>query len=598
MSARASAFARSTPRVLATRASTRPRPRGRRPFPSLPRTRTPRRTSRARSPARLRSSSRPRPSALARARFLDAGARHNQAVAVDSDNMHKWRAIQTWASVDSVEASRGRGVGTLRDDLDRDGDLGSETRSPAKANPRASLPALPETLSPITQVAEPPVRVALETIQPALAGGADRLDDVASRPEWATPTRVDDFTDAEASEERLASDSNTSRPANGPANGPVGAVAGKFHSFRTDAEATLELEVAKRRERDAREAIDKMDRAMDRAREERDAANERAAMDRAARAAAESASKEATRRADAAAADAETLRRRARDATERLEANERQLAKVRDALDAGAKAAETAANDASAKASEARAEKTRLEEASAKERDAREEAERVAKETRETLARVSDAAGRRLETLREEVDVLRARLSAQDARERDAADAEATIATLRRRLDASTAGVDGVVARALRRADAQLRNALKDAPPLERRRRRRRRYRRPTRGERVGSRVDENASRGTRHARRGGGEVIVEGGDRRGDARVSARGARRRPRKSQSTHRSRVQIRSWRGESPRTGGGGGERGEGGDGGARRRRARRERGEIARGGRRGGVGFGVRKGGEG
>ena len=165
-----------------------------------------------------------------------------------------------------------------------------------------------------------------------------------------------------------------------------------------------------------------------------------------------------------AEADAESLRRKVRDATERLEANERQLARLRDALDAGAKAAETAANDASAEASEARAETRRLEADFAKERDAREAAERVAAETRETLARVSDAAGRQLETLREEVDVLRARLSAQGARDRDAADADATIATLRRRLDESTAGVDGVVARALRRANAQLRNALNDAP--------------------------------------------------------------------------------------------------------------------------------------
>ena len=162
------------------------------------------------------------------------------------------RAIQTWASVDSVEASRGRGVGTLRDDLDRDGDLEFGDALAAKANP-PSLPALPETLSPITQVAEPPVRVALETIQPALAGGADRLDDVASRPRWSNADsrrrlhrRRASARDSRATRER------SSRPANGPANGPVGAVAGKFHSFRTDAEATLELEVAKRRARPAR----------------------------------------------------------------------------------------------------------------------------------------------------------------------------------------------------------------------------------------------------------------------------------------------------------------------------------------------------------
>ena len=92
-----------------------------------------------------RSSSRPPERARAR---MDAGARRNQAVAVDGDNMHKWRAVQTWASVD-VEASRARAKGTARATTStatatsaRFGDaLAREARAPARVAPRAPGPA-------------------------------------------------------------------------------------------------------------------------------------------------------------------------------------------------------------------------------------------------------------------------------------------------------------------------------------------------------------------------------------------------------------------------------------------------------------------------
>ena len=145
-------------------------------------------------------------------RFTDRGA----AVPVD---MEKWRAIQTWASVDSVAASRGRGVGDFPTTRgggvpDAAGPSPEETR---EDRARADALALPETLSPITQIAEPPVRVALRAVQPALAadetaasieetplapslairpgdedenaaprGDASFVSD-ATRPAWATP---------------------------------------------------------------------------------------------------------------------------------------------------------------------------------------------------------------------------------------------------------------------------------------------------------------------------------------------------------------------------------------------------------------------------
>jgi hypothetical protein len=114
------------------------------------------------------------------------------------NGMEKWRAIQAWASVDSVEAaSQGRPAGSFQDETS-DGSSHPQQRSnhhhhhsrhhggtyeetPSANSPqqeqqqrasrgggrqgaahvRASLPALPESLSPISQVAEPPVHEAM-----------------------------------------------------------------------------------------------------------------------------------------------------------------------------------------------------------------------------------------------------------------------------------------------------------------------------------------------------------------------------------------------------------------------------------------------------
>ena len=124
--------------------------------------------------------------------------------------MEKWRAIQTWASVDSVaasmEAANGRpsafrkfeptssrsspfAVGdaselpedTTADDVMSSRHLLSSQGDPTPIQKRHAaagdgtrhhhhvMPNLPDTLSPITQVAEPPVHDDLPNVQPAIA---------------------------------------------------------------------------------------------------------------------------------------------------------------------------------------------------------------------------------------------------------------------------------------------------------------------------------------------------------------------------------------------------------------------------------------------
>ena len=214
------------------------------------------------------------------------GARVSADASEKSDTLEKWRAIQTWASVDSVEASQGRGAG-------------------ARERANDDLPVLPESLSPITQIAEPPVRVELGAVQPALErtlrfdarGDAD--DDVSAspRPAWATPpTRQDEALrgDEDGRTRDLSADvadlvrtpeSNANKE-NPPNFSSVAAAAERFHSFAAppvdarnaangDVDDTIdvmhpklqqnfhfELEVTRRREREARDAIDKMDRAV------------------------------------------------------------------------------------------------------------------------------------------------------------------------------------------------------------------------------------------------------------------------------------------------------------------------------------------------
>ena len=124
-------------------------------------------------------------------------------------DVEKWRAIQTWASVDSVaasmEAANGRpsafrkfeptssrsspfAVGDaseLPEDTTADDVMSSRhllssqgDPTPIQKRPEAAghgtrhhhvMPNLPDTLSPITQVAEPPVHDDLPNVQPAIA---------------------------------------------------------------------------------------------------------------------------------------------------------------------------------------------------------------------------------------------------------------------------------------------------------------------------------------------------------------------------------------------------------------------------------------------
>ena len=271
---------------------------------------TPHRVSRARDAGerRLRDLNARSASLEAAAKALKSGARRAgepgegrtggardsaDAPEEKSDTLEKWRAIQTWASVDSVEASQGRGAGTRE-----------------RAND--DLPVLPESLSPITQIAEPPVRVELSAVQPALeralrfdaSGDADEILVSASpHPAWATPLPVQD---EHGDEDGLATrdlsadvadlvrtpESNANiRTENPRRSRSVAAAAERFHSFAAptvDAPAGLanddrggidvthpklhfELEVTRRREREARDAIDKMDRAVSTMRDERDA---------------------------------------------------------------------------------------------------------------------------------------------------------------------------------------------------------------------------------------------------------------------------------------------------------------------------------------
>lgn len=262
---------------------------------------TPHRVSRARDAGerRLRDLNARSASLEAAAKALKSGARRAgepgegrtggardsaDAPEEKSDTLEKWRAIQTWASVDSVEASQGRGAGTRE-----------------RAND--DLPVLPESLSPITQIAEPPVRVELGAVQPALeralrfdarADADEILVSASPHPAWATPLPVQD---EHGDEDGLATrdlsadvadlvrtpESNANiRTENPRRSRSVAAAAERFHSFAAptvDAPAGLanddrggidvthpklhfELEVTRRREREARDAIDKMDRAV------------------------------------------------------------------------------------------------------------------------------------------------------------------------------------------------------------------------------------------------------------------------------------------------------------------------------------------------
>ena len=433
------------------------------------------------------------------------GTRDSADATEKSDTLEKWRAIQTWASVDSVEASQGRGAGT----------------EPRRASDE--LPALPESLSPITQIAEPPVRVDLGSVQPALEralrfddehGGGAAADDAlaSSHPAWATPTpRRDECRDDHERNLRadVADRVRTPEP-NAETRRSVAAVAERFHSFATlpldegaiaangdvvrppnatggngDRRNTgdagvfnhFELEVTRRREREARDAVDKMDRAVSAMRDERDAARERSATDRAALAAASRRESDARRDAQEARDALSAMRRQLGDVNEeveRLREDARRSAKTREA-DSEARVAETvsalestretlrearegrraaleAASSAEAKTASATRRAAEAETLAA-------ETERRLTESRDALERVTDAAGRQLETLREEVSVLRACLSARAVSDEEMARMRAEAEEARETARKSVAGVEGPIAAALARA----RNALRSA---------------------------------------------------------------------------------------------------------------------------------------
>jgi hypothetical protein len=84
--------------------------------------------------------------------------------------------------------------------------------------------------------------------------------------------------------------------------------------------------------------------------------------------------------------------------------------------------------------------------------------------TKQALEKVSDAAGAQLSKLREEVTVLKARLSAQQTRDSDNDSMRAELVTLKETVTRSVSGIDGTVATALRRAHDALVGATRNGP--------------------------------------------------------------------------------------------------------------------------------------
>lgn len=263
--------------------------------------------------AGIRTSEQSQSAAVATAAAASSGASAAAAgaaatapnVVVDGDGMEKWRAIQAWASVDSVEAaSQGRPAGSFQDDAS---DVSSMLPQQHQRHVRASLPALPESLSPLTQVAEPPVHVAMAAMQPALTqqqqqremdrerrvdswlgGGAavpatpgyEAIDDdnstASELPAWATPAHANAHARVVA---KAASGAHAEGGGGMEMVLPTTATtaitaavpfASSSSAFRPHSELELELEVQKRREREARGAVDKIDHAMRKLRSERD----------------------------------------------------------------------------------------------------------------------------------------------------------------------------------------------------------------------------------------------------------------------------------------------------------------------------------------
>ena len=444
-------------------------------------------------------------------------------------DVEKWRAIQTWASVDSVaasmEAANGRpsafrkfepsssrsspfAVGdaselpedTTADDVMSSRHLLSSQGDPTPAQKRHAaagdgtrhhhiMPNLPDTLSPITQVAEPPVHDDLPNVQPAIASRDGhsaskqlarqrRLDaEEAARTIAPTPG-YDDMNDTPGTHHPPAWDTPGAEGADTAVRSPTpappprmarlsGLSAGEPGYIRSTAAAdtALDLEVTRRRERDARTAMAKMERSIETLKAERDDAVERAMRADVAADAAHAARDAAVDDKRASVAESERLRRKVSDAASRLDEDERELAGLRDLLSRQASAAEDAAGSMSRDVAAAKAATAAVQEklAAAEESAARYSSELNAlKEThRNTVA----TAGDQLTHLTSQVQVLKSRLAAQDAREAMIADQENQISDLKSRLTNACAGVDGPVASALRRARALLRNAASDTGP-------------------------------------------------------------------------------------------------------------------------------------
>ena len=444
-------------------------------------------------------------------------------------DVEKWRAIQTWASVDSVaasmEAANGRpsafrkfepsssrdspsfAVGdaselpedtTAADDVMSSRHLLSSVGDPTPAKSAGGRGGgeplrrnLPDTLSPITQVAEPPVHDDLANVQPAIVGTGDggdrhRHHRASASKQLARQRRLDDEDGCAADAQLCAAAARRPRRSTrvghpGPERRRNTAVRhpgrGTLPCRRADAAASLRRRpVFHRRGLGARSGGDPPPRAGGARRDGEDGARRRNAqterddaVERAMRASVAADAAHAAR--DSALSDS----RRASTETARLR---KKVAGPR----RGSKRT-TASSPGSAISSRSRLPPPRtprapcprmsprrrmrgsglrdLEDAEAR----RAAADRALTELKETHRTFVADAGDQLDQLTSQVAVLKARLSAQDAREAMIADQEAQIEDLRRRLDTACAGVEGPVASALRRARATLRNATSETGP-------------------------------------------------------------------------------------------------------------------------------------
>ena len=188
-------------------------------------------------------------------------------------DVEKWRAIQTWASVDSVaasmEAANGRpsafrkfepsssrdspsfAVGdaselpedtTAADDVMSSRHLLSSVGDPTPAKSAGGRGGgeplhhnLPDTLSPITQVAEPPVHDDLANVQPAIVGTGDggdrhRHHRASASKQLARQRRLDDEDGCAAGATHSCAPQATRRPRRSTPRGPPRARTETEHS--------------------------------------------------------------------------------------------------------------------------------------------------------------------------------------------------------------------------------------------------------------------------------------------------------------------------------------------------------------------------------